>query len=1258
MDSITPAPDNTTPRRHGEHVRGHHDGKPLASDLRDDAPPPSNRFAFTPAQLHTLITFRSLPALDAFGGLRGLAAGLRTDTAAGLSADETTLDDTIVFEEAVAAGREGRTPELRAAEPVAAAPAHHALRLGESPNPHFIDRRRIFGTNRLPRRRHKSFLRLMWIAFNDKLLILLTISATISLAIGIYQSVGEAGSSNIEWVDGVTVVIAIIIIVLATAANDWQQNHKFEKLNERNQQREVTVVRSGRAQKIWIHDVLVGDVMHIEAGDVVAVDGVLIQASGLHIDESSVSGESGMVQKTVPADHDASHASLADPFILSGTTVNRGVGRYLVTSIGANSTYGRTLISLREDVQVTPLQEKLGRLGKQLIIFGAAAGTIFFIILFIRYLTRLKYMSSKGPSSKAETFFHILILSITVVVITVPEGLALNVSVALAFATKRMLKDNNLVRLVRSVEIMGNATCVCSDKTGTLTQNKMTIVAGRVGAEDGFDDMETTTNAAGQPMPSSAAARPNSSVQLAASLSDEVKELIKDSIALNSTAFESVESSDSDYFGSSTETALLKFSRDHLGMGLLSVERANTPIVTLLPFESSRKWMAVLVKLPNGRYRLLVKGAAEVVFEYCAFLIGDPTYVLTAARLTADDRASFNETITNYANNMLRPVAIAYKDFDASEIFENPDDDPAAVNLEWLASGLIFIGVFGIRDPLRPEVIQSVRKCQDAGVFVRMVTGDNFLTAKAIAAECGIFTAGGIAMDGPTFRKLSPSQLDAVVPRLQVLARSSPEDKLLLVTHLRSMKETVAVTGDGTNDALALKAADVGLAMGMQGTEVAKEAASIILLDDNFASIVKALSWGRTVNDAVKKFCQFQFTINITAGTLTVISKLVGDSIFDVVQLLWINLIMDIFASLGLATDHPSPDFLKRKPEPRNASIISITMWKMILGQAIYQLAVVFTIHYAGWDLFDVDTRNEKHRLQTLVFNIYVWMQFFNQHNCRRVDNKLDIWYQGVLKNPWFIGVQCLTVVGQFIIIFKGGEAFNTVPLTGANWGWSILFGVLTIPLGALIRQIPDRYVLAFFRLCKRTFLFVTKPLRPLLCCCSCFSTLRARKRQKLNGDQQQEMGAVHSKPPETRGTMQSQVSQDGQTTLSEGTDVAEKTPKVVDLQGMIEAAKLGRSSGTDILELHPKTLKDDPILRTRSDVRIPPSQDVMLQRFMARDEEESRGRRSRRRTPARAVWVEPTRPVRAAQPARPGQTTTREKRGLTWEGLLRSKRR
>lgn len=1233
----------------------------ILDDIRNEEPDAKSNFAFTPSQLHKLLTYHNLTALDVFGGLRGLAAGLRSDIVAGLSIDETELQGKVSFDEAVAAGEAGRLAQIRtlAAEPEH--PRHHlGLRLGDDHESSYTNRRRIFGANRLPRRRQKSFARLMWIAFNDKLLILLTISAAISLAIGIYQSVdiGEGGS-NIEWVDGVTVVIAIVVIVLASAATDWQKNHKFEKLNERKSQRDVTVVRSGRVQHVSVYDVMVGDLMHVEAGEVIPADGVLVQGSGMYIDESSVSGEAAMVHKTISSDHDSAHATDAEPFIFSGTTVTRGVGRFLVTSVGANSTYGRTLMSLREDVEETPLQAKLGRLGKQLIIFGTAAGSIFFLVLFIRFLINLPLLRSQNPltpdapadpSEKAEDFFRILILAITVVVITVPEGLALNVTVALAFATKRMLRDNNLVRLIRSCEIMGNATCVCSDKTGTLTQNKMTVVTGRIGLDSSFDDTETYAALRDDGMATTGVVKGETSGAMVETLSPEMRLLLKDSIALNSTAFESDESAKSEFFGSSTETALLKFSRDHLGMSPLREERANCPTLTMLPFDSGRKWMAVLIRLPDGRYRLLIKGAAEVVFEYCAYYVADPTYRIMTDRLSEEDRTTFRGTILEYADAMLRPVAMAFRDFEANEVFEHSDDDPAAINLEWLASGLVFIGAFGIRDPLRPEVVDSVRKCQDAGVFVRMVTGDNFATAKAIAAECGIYTAGGIAMDGPTFRRLSPAQLDVIVPRLQVLARSSPEDKLMLVSHLRGMNETVAVTGDGTNDALALKAADVGFAMGIQGTEVAKEAASIILLDDNFASIVKGLSWGRTVNDAVKKFCQFQFTINITAGITTVVSEFVGEATFTVVQLLWINLIMDIFASLGLATDHPSPDFLKRKPEPRGAPIVSITMWKMILCQAIYQLLVVFLVHYVGMDTFVPDGNNRHEQLRTLVFNIYVWMQFFNQHNCRRVDNKLDIWYQGVLKNPWFIGVQCLTLVGQFVIIFKGGEAFDTTPLSGAQWGWSILFGIITIPLGAAIRQIPDRYVLSFFHQVRRVYRFVTRPLR------ACWASVRRKRKPAVDGEAQEETpidALVEATERTLRQHLGAEVPDMTESQRAALAVAAERRASIqnpeaeVDLVALVEAAKLGRSIPRELFEIHPNTAKEDPILTPRQNLKVPPSQDTSILKYMSREDVTVRQRR--KRTVNRSVWVEPERRTQQRKKAR---------HGFTWEAFLRSNRR
>ncbi|TLS30659.1 hypothetical protein PpBr36_03935 [Pyricularia pennisetigena] len=1261
-------------------------------DLTDDSPPENNKFAFTPAQLHKLSLARSLEVLDAFGGLHGLAAGLRTDLQAGLSIDEDQLEGTVPFEEAVRAGREKRPPAIKPLETGADQQKHGAFKLdladlgaaGAHQQRGFVDRRRVFGENKLPKRKQRSFLELAWIAFNDKLIFLLTASATISLALGIYEAVeAEEGEPRIQWLDSVTVMVAIAVIVFGSATNDWNKNRKFAKLNERKEQRDVKVIRSGKTMNISIYDLLVGDIMHIETGDVVAVDGVLVNGSGIQVDESSLSGESELVHKTAigptdgagkqpekekaKAEKQTTHrVTASDPFILSGTTVNGGVGNYLVISVGTNSTFGRTLMNLRTEVEETPLQQKLGKLARQLITLGAIAGLVFFLIMFIRFCVGIPG-SSKTSAALAMEFFKTLILAVTVVVVTVPEGLALAVTLGLAFATSRMLKDKNLVRMIRSCEVMGNATCICSDKTGTLTQNVMTVVAGNVGVTEAFGEeataIESDNNSPEASGPdvdkkAAAAAAPpppvtaSSARQFVARLAPEVKDLIRAGIVHNTTAFES----DDGFVGMSTETALLKFAREHLAMGPLNEERTNADIVDMFPFDASNKWMAVMVKLPGdgggGGYRLLVKGAAEVVLDRCTrVLSSDPRAEaeeeerdaggLAAAAATdefsSEMHTKLRQVVQSYAVKMLRPVAMAYRDFqDPVEVFEDVKD-PTSIDFKAKFERLTFLSLFAIKDPLRPEVNDAVRKCQEAGVFVRMVTGDNFLTAKAIATECGIYTAGGIAMDGPTFRKLSEAQLDLVIPRLQVLARSSPEDKLLLVSHLKGMMETVAVTGDGTNDALALKAADVGFAMGIQGTEVAKEAASIILLDDNFTSIVKALSWGRTVNDAVRKFLQFQFTINITAGTLTVVSELSGDNIFKVVQLLWMNLIMDIFASLGLATDYPSPDFLKRKPQPRKTSLVSLTMWKMIVGQALYQLIVIFTLHYGKDALWNPQTETERDQLQTLVFNIYVWMQFFNQHNCRRVDNKLNIWYQGVLRNPWFIGVQCLTFAGQMVIIWKGGQAFQTTPLNGPQWGWSMLFGILTIPLGVLIRLTPDRYagnVFHFFGqglrfLWRGVLVFVpsrwSKRKRNHL------ERRRSRRSANEDGDDQTSDGAMNNWVLQAGDVLRRPINYDWATmgrpheaalasriqtmpaaqreALARAAQAhaaalsgANRAEHEVDLPAMIDAARNGSASSA--MEIHPDTRPDDPILPEGTiDVqrwkKVPPSQDPEVIKYL-----------------------------------------------------------
>jgi len=548
----------------------------------------------------------------------------------------------------------------------------------------------------------------------------------------------------------------------------------------------------------------------------------------------------------------------------------------LVTSVGVNSSYGKILMAMRQDMEATPLQIKLDKLAKAIAKLASFASFLLLLVLLFRLVATFPG-SPLSPAEKASKFMDILIVSVTIIVVAVPEGLPLAITLSLAFATSQMVKMNNLVRILKSCETMGNATTVCSDKTGTLTQNKMTVVTGTFG-EDAFDDKNP-----GAPN--------NRSVQFAQRLTAEQKRLLIESIAINSTAFEG-DGGEFGFVGSKTETALLGFAKNVLGMTSLSQERTSAQLVQMLPFDSGRKCMGAVQKLPNGTFRLLVKGASEILLGFSTSLaLPSGNVPLDAVR-----RKAVANVIESYAQQSLRTIGIIFKDFPQwpPRGAENPDDPSQAADLGTLLKDMTYIGVVGIQDPLRPGVPEAVAKCKHAGVIVRMVTGDNIVTAKAIATECGIYT-DGIVMEGPEFRKMTEQEMDATLPRLQVLARSSPEDKKILVTRLRKLGGIVAVTGDGTNDGPALKAADIGFSMGIAGTEVAKEASAIILMDDNFASILTALMWGRAVNDAVQKFLQFQITVNITAMVVAFVTAVQDSemrSVLTAVQLLWINLFM------------------------------------------------------------------------------------------------------------------------------------------------------------------------------------------------------------------------------------------------------------------------------------------------------------------------------------------------------------------------------
>ncbi|KAL4970067.1 putative calcium-translocating P-type ATPase(PMCA-type) [Aspergillus stella-maris] len=1042
-----------------------------------------NRFPFSPGQLNKMLNPKSLAAYHALGGIVGLGKALRTDLKSGLSVDEKRLEGKLVHEPETGSFDYSETPLST-----------------EGEDTQFYDRIRVFSQNRLPARKTTGFLKLLWMAYNDKIIILLTIAAIISLSLGIYQTIDEG--HGVDWIEGVAIVVAIAIVTLVTALNDWQKERQFAKLNKRNNDREVKAIRSGKVVLISIFDITVGDILQVEPGDSVPADGILISGHGIKCDESSATGESDQMKKTDGFEVSRQIAEGAaskklDPFMISGSNVLEGVGSYLVTSVGKYSSYGRILMSLQESNDPTPLQVKLGRLANWIGWLGSSAAIVLFFALLIRFLANLG--SNPGnAAAKGKEFVDILIVAVTVIVVAIPEGLPLAVTLALAFATTRMVKENNLVRVLRACETMGNATVICSDKTGTLTQNKMTVVAGTLGSR-GFNHIH------GEESSSMSAA------ELFKSCPQDARELLIRSIALNSTAFEEEKDGVKGFIGSKTEVALLQLACDYLGMDV-TTERASTTTVQLIPFDSARKCMGVVYKVSDGQYRLLVKGAAEIMVGKCSTRINTDSDRLVIDTATAQDRKQMVETIDSYARKSLRTIGLVYKDFPTSVWppveAARVQDDPESADFDSISRDMTWLGVMGIQDPLRPEVPAAIQRCHVAGVQVKMVTGDNINTATAIAESCGIKTEDGIVMEGPKFRQLSEEDMDKIIPNLQVLARSSPEDKRILVARLKKLGETVAVTGDGTNDGPALKTADVGFSMGIAGTEVAKEASSIILLDDNFKSIVTAIAWGRAVNDAVAKFLQFQITVNITAVALTFVSSLYNsnnESVLTAVQLLWVNLIMDTFAALALATDAPTDKILDRKPVPKSASLFTTTMWKMILGQAIYQLAITFMLYFAGDSILDnyldSDPDIRTRQLDTIVFNTFVWMQIFNEFNNRRLDNRLNI-FEGMHRNYWFIGINCIMVAGQIMIIFVGGEAFNVREITGIQWGICLACAFGSLPWAVVLRCIPDKPVGIALNAVTTAVGFAMKPIgRAFSAMGRPFKRIMCKRQNKNKGD-------------------------------------------------------------------------------------------------------------------------------------------------------------
>ncbi|PPR03673.1 hypothetical protein CVT24_007794 [Panaeolus cyanescens] len=1059
----------------------------LAQDEAIDPAP----FHFKPYALAHMLDPKSIETLVGFGGLNGIINGLGTNIDVGLS---TKGDAQHTTGAGVGASHRHDSEKVLNNEKVSdPTTSHHTASGGGGDEGPFkaslADRQRVYGANILPTRISKTLLQLMWAAMKDKVLILLSIAAVVSLALGFLQDFGPGRNPDeppVDWVEGVAIMIAIAIVVIVGSLNDWQKERQFAALNERKEERTVKVIRDGLEKLVDIKDVVVGDIALVEPGEIIPCDGIFISGHNVKCDESGATGESDTIKKITYDEYLAlsktGEAKHSDCFMISGSKVLEGVGKYVIVAVGTKSFNGRIMMALRGDTENTPLQLKLNNLAELIAKIGSAAGLLLFTALMIRFFVQLGTgKPERNANQNGIAFVNILIIAVTLIVVAVPEGLPLAVTLALAFATKRMTYENLLVRVLGSCETMANASVICTDKTGTLTQNAMTVVAGSVGIHAKFvrqlGENAERTNAEETEQSSSARKHPEDfsldQAHLNDVLSPQVQDLFNEAIAVNSTAFEDTdpETGKPIFIGSKTETALLEFAKE-LKWKNFKETRDAAKVVQMIPFSSERKAMGVVIQRPDGRYRVYFKGASEILAKKSTRHIvvsrdHSASDEIETKEIDAHSRDNISRTIIFYANQTLRTIAVCYRDFSSWPPRGMSVDDQGDVPFESLSEELVLIGITGIEDPLRDGVRDAVVKCHRAGVTVKMCTGDNVLTARSIATQCGIFTPGGIIMEGPVFRKLSQPEMIEIVPRLQVLARSSPEDKKILVETLKMIGEIVGVTGDGTNDGPALKTANVGFSMGIAGTEVAKEASDIILMDDNFASIVKAIIWGRCVNDAVRKFLQFQISTNVTAVIITFVSAVASEeeeSVLTAVQLLWINIIMDTFAALALATDPATELLLDRKPEKKTAPLFSVDMYKMILMQSVYQITIILLFHFKGLDIlgFPHDEHHEE-VVRTLVFNAFVFAQIFNSVNCRRLDNKLNV-FEGIFRNRFFIGITLLEIVIQVLIVFVGGAAFQVTRIQGREWGISIALGVVSLPWGAVIRCMPNFIFEKFFR--------------------------------------------------------------------------------------------------------------------------------------------------------------------------------------------------
>ena len=881
------------------------------------------------------------------------------------------------------------------------------------------------GANVLTPPQKESLLSQFVAKFKDPIIIILLVALAMSVGVACYQYFTGLEGRDV-FLEPVGILVAVLLATVVGFGFELSANKKFDVLNKVNDDTLVKVIRNGNVGEVFKKDIVVGDIIMLETGEEVPADGVLLESISLQINESTLTGEP-VIKKSTDESEFHNESTYPSNHVMKGTSVVDGHGVAEILTVGDATEYGKVYEGSQIDNGVeTPLNIQLNKLAD--LITKVSYGIATLIVVGRLFTYNFDAFEWVGFGS---FLLNTIMIAVTVIVVAVPEGLPMSVTLSLAMSMKRMLSTNNLVRKMHACETMGATTVICTDKTGTLTQNLMKVHKTNF---YGLKDQQLQD--------------------------DEIAKIIKEGIAVNSTAF--LDFSDSlkvKALGNPTEGALLLWLNDN-NVNYLNIREAS-PIVEQLTFSTERKYMATVVESSQLNKKVLyVKGAPEIVLGMCNSVFVDGKLVDKK-----DYEATINSQLLEYQNQAMRTLGFAYQLLDDST---SKIDDGKLTN-----TNLIYVGISAIADPIRAEVPQAISDCIMAGIGVKIVTGDTPGTAKEIGRQIGLWTSEDSDINhitGPEFAAMSDAKLLELLPGIKIISRAKPMDKQRLVQLLQQMGQVVAVTGDGTNDAPALKAAQVGLSMG-DGTSVAKEASDITILDNSFNSISQAVMWGRSLYQNIQRFILFQMTINVAACLIVLIGSFLGTHIpLTVTQMLWVNLIMDTFAALALASLPPNEKVMENKPRKTSDHIISKDMAKGILGVGL--IFVVFLLglvqyfkyeditsltqfnigdYFANYFNFKETSGSLSAYELSMFFTIFVILQFWNMFNAKAFATGKSA-FSFLAQSKGFLAVAGIILVGQYIIVTVGGQMFSVVPISFTDWGIIIGSTSLVLWVGEVVR--------------------------------------------------------------------------------------------------------------------------------------------------------------------------------------------------------------